>query len=44
VIIASGCEEPNWAQFARSAGVEAVLLKPFQVKEFAEHIHQLLSL
>jgi CheY-like chemotaxis protein len=43
VIIASGCEDPNWADFARSVGVEAVLLKPFQVKEFADTLARLLK-
>jgi DNA-binding NtrC family response regulator len=43
VIIASGCEDPNWAQFARSVGVRAVLLKPLQIKVFAETISQLLT-
>lgn len=43
VIIASGCEDPNWAPFARSVGVEAVLLKPFHVQEFAQTISELLS-
>jgi DNA-binding NtrC family response regulator len=42
VIIASGCEDPNWADFARSAGVQVVLLKPFQVKEFADTLARLL--
>ena len=42
VVIASGCEDPNWADFARSVGVQAVLLKPFQVDEFAEAISRLL--
>lgn len=44
VVIASGCEDPNWAGFARSVGVEAVLLKPFRLQEFAEAISRLLSL
>ena len=44
VVIASGCEDPNWAGFARSVGVEAVLLKPFQLQEFADAISRLLSL
>jgi DNA-binding NtrC family response regulator len=42
VVIASGCEDPNWADFARSVGVEAVLLKPFQVDELAAAISRLL--
>jgi DNA-binding NtrC family response regulator len=42
VVIASGCEDPNWADFARSVGVQAVLLKPFQVDELAEAISRLL--
>jgi hypothetical protein len=42
VVIASGCEDPNWAEFARAAGVQAVLLKPFQVKDFADTINLLL--
>ena len=44
VVIASGCEDPNWAGFARSVGVEAVLLKPFRLQEFADAISRLLSL
>jgi DNA-binding NtrC family response regulator len=43
VVIASGCEDPNWADFARSVGVEAVLLKPFWLQEFADTISRLLS-
>ena len=43
VVIASGCEDPNWAGFARSVGVEAVLLKPFRLNEFADTISRLLS-
>jgi CheY-like chemotaxis protein len=43
VVIASGCEDPNWADFARSVGVEAVLLKPFQADEFAAAIRRLLE-
>jgi DNA-binding NtrC family response regulator len=43
VIIASGCEDPNWADFARSVGVEAVLLKPFQAKELADILIRLLK-
>lgn len=43
VIIASGCEDPNWAPFALSVGVEAVLLKPFHAHEFARTISELLS-
>jgi DNA-binding NtrC family response regulator len=43
VVIASGCEDPNWAGFARSAGVEAVLLKPLRLQEFADTISRLLS-
>jgi CheY-like chemotaxis protein len=42
VIIASGCEDPNWADFARSVGVQAVVLKPFQAKEFADILVRLL--
>jgi DNA-binding NtrC family response regulator len=42
VVIASGCENPNWAHFALSVGVQAVLLKPFQVDELAEVISRLL--
>ena len=42
VVIASGCEDPNWADFARSVGVQAVLLKPFQVDELAAAISRLL--
>ena len=42
VIIASGCEDPNWADFARLVGVQAVLLKPFQAKEFADILVRLL--
>ena len=41
--IASGCEDPNWADFARSVGVRAVLLKPFQVGEFEQIIIDLLN-
>ena len=44
VVIASGCEDPNWAGFARSVGVEAVLLKPFRLQDFADAISRLLSL
>ena len=44
VVIASGCEDPNWAGFARSVGVEAVLLKPLRLQEFADAIGRLLSL
>ena len=44
VVIASGCEDPNWAGFARSAGVEAVLLKPSRLQEFADAVSRLLSL
>jgi DNA-binding NtrC family response regulator len=43
VIIATGCEDPNWAEFARSAGVREVLLKPLQVETFAETISRLLT-
>jgi len=43
VIIASGCEDPNWAPFARSVGVEAVLLKPLHVRELARTLSELLS-
>src|SRR3569833_2264932 len=43
VIIASGCEEPNWADFARSVGVQAVVLQPFQAKEFADILVRLLK-
>ena len=43
VVIASGCEDPNWAGFARSVGVEAVLLKPFSLKEFADALSRLLD-
>jgi len=41
VVIASGCEDPNWADFARSVGVEAVVLKPFQAKELADILMRL---
>ena len=43
VVIASGCEDPNWAQSARSLGVRAVLLKPFRANEFAQTLDELLS-
>lgn len=43
VVIASGCEDPNWAQLARSVGVRAVLLKPFRANEFAQALDELLS-
>ena len=43
VVIASGCEDPNWADFARSVGVREVLLKPFSAQEFAETISRLLG-
>jgi len=43
VVIASGCEDPNWADFARSVGVEAVLLKPLRLQEFADTISRLLG-
>lgn len=43
VVIASGCEDPNWADFAVSVGVEAVLLKPFQAQELADIMARLLD-
>jgi DNA-binding NtrC family response regulator len=43
VVIASGCEDPNWAPFALSVGVEAVLLKPFEAQELARAISELLN-
>jgi DNA-binding NtrC family response regulator len=42
IVIATGCEDPNWAEFARSVGVREVLLKPFQVGTFADTISRLL--
>jgi DNA-binding NtrC family response regulator len=43
VVIATGCEDPNWAQFARSTGVHQVVEKPRQVAVFAEMISRLLG-
>jgi len=43
VIIATGCQDPNWAQFARSSGVHRVVEKPLQVAVFAEIISGVLS-
>jgi len=43
VIIATGCEDPNWAQVARSSGVHRVVEKPPQVAVFAEIISGVLS-
>jgi len=42
VIIATGCEDPNWADFARASGVRAVIEKPTTVEEMA-HALQTLS-
>lgn len=42
VIIATGCETPNWADFARSSGVR-VIEKPKSVEEMAEVLDRLLS-
>jgi DNA-binding NtrC family response regulator len=43
VIIATGCEDPNWARLARSSGVHQIMEKPLQVAVFAEMISRVLS-
>lgn len=35
VIIATGCKDPNWADFARASGVRQVSEKPTTVEELA---------
>lgn len=35
VIIATGCEDPNWSEFARAAGVRRVIEKPTSVTDLA---------
>ena len=36
VIIATGCKDPNWADFARASGVRQVIEKPTTVEELAK--------
>jgi DNA-binding NtrC family response regulator len=42
IIVASGCEEPNWADHARACGVRQVIEKPGSVEALARTIDSLL--
>ena len=42
VVIATGCEEPNWAAHARASGVRAVIEKPTDAGEMAARLAALL--
>jgi two-component system cell cycle sensor histidine kinase/response regulator CckA len=42
VVIATGCEDPNWADHARASGVRAVIEKPSTIDAMAEAISDLL--
>ncbi|MDB6087430.1 MAG: hypothetical protein JWN85_214 [Gammaproteobacteria bacterium] len=43
VIIASGCDDPNWANRARACGVRDVVEKPGTIDALAEVIERLLA-
>jgi len=43
VVIATGCEDPNWAEHARAAGVRDVIEKPGTIAAMAEVLNRLLS-
>lgn len=40
VIIATGCEDPNWAESARASGVRCVIEKPATLEEMARVLGQ----
>jgi CheY-like chemotaxis protein len=42
VVIATGCEDPNWADHARASGVRAVIEKPSTIDAMAKVIGNLL--
>jgi two-component system cell cycle sensor histidine kinase/response regulator CckA len=42
VVIATGCEDPNWADHARASGVRAVIEKPTTIDAMARAIVGLL--
>ena len=41
VIIATGCEDPNWADHARTSGVRAVIEKPGTIQQMAQVLERL---
>ena len=43
VVIATGCEDPNWAEHARAAGVRDVIEKPGTIAAMAKVLNRLLS-
>jgi len=43
VVIATGCEDPNWADHARASGVRDVIEKPGSIQEMANILDRLLS-
>jgi two-component system, cell cycle sensor histidine kinase and response regulator CckA len=43
VVIATGCEDPNWADYARASGVREVIEKPTTIDAMAKAISGLLS-
>ena len=42
VIIATGCEDPNWADHARASGVREVIEKPTTIDAMAKAVSSLL--
>jgi two-component system cell cycle sensor histidine kinase/response regulator CckA len=42
VVIATGCEDPNWADHARASGVHDIIEKPTTVDAMAQAIDRLL--
>jgi two-component system, cell cycle sensor histidine kinase and response regulator CckA len=42
VVIATGCEDPNWAEHARASGVREVIEKPTTIDAMAKAISDLL--
>ena len=42
VVIATGCEDPNWADYARASGVHDVIEKPTTLDEMAAVLERLL--
>jgi len=43
VVIATGCEDPNWADHARACGVRAVIEKPATIAAMANVLDRLLT-